>query len=170
MLRIPSRITSRVAAASVAAGLVVLLAACATAPQGAPASAAPANSASPAAVPPEKLGLVDLLLGSDWVVQRIEGIGALGTPLPWLRWTSATQVVGNGGCNQFAGKAMLSETEARLGPLASTRMACMPTPSGQEDKFFKALESTAQARLERGVLVLLNAQGTEVMRLNRQVR
>ncbi len=144
---------------------------CATAPGTEGNSTAnTAAAALPAPAPPPEVSLADLIVGADWAAVRIEGIGVLGTPVPRLRWISATQVTGNGGCNQFSGKAVVGDANFTLGPLASTRMLCMPTPSGQEDKFFKALESTTRARLERGVLVLLDGQGNELMRLTRQGR
>ena len=158
---------------AIAAASAALLVACA-APGDAGSAAGSAmqvpSNAMTAGMPPPPVTLADLVVGADWVAQRIEGVGALGTPLPRLRWTSASQVSGSGGCNQFAGKSVLTDAEVRLGPLAATRMACMPTPSGQEDKFFKALEATTKARLERGVLLLVDAQGNELMRLIRQAR
>lgn len=51
-----------------------------------------------------------------------------------------------------------------LGPLASTGRACLSMPGSQEDKFFKALELTRKARLERDQLVLMDDSGKQLAR------
>lgn len=108
---------------------------------------------------------VDTLQGAQWVAVAIEGIVPVRSPLPQLRWTSAEQVTGSGGCNAFVGKAVLQGSALRFGPLAATGRACMTAPSGQEDLFFKALENTRAARLEDGQLVLVDQTGKVLVRL-----
>jgi putative lipoprotein len=89
-------------------------------------------------------------------------------PRPYLQWTQAAQIAGSGGCNRFVGQALVTEPEQlRFASLASTRMACMPEPGGQEDKFFVALELTRQARLEGDDLILLDRTGGVLAQLRR---
>jgi heat shock protein HslJ len=116
---------------------------------------------------PEQEGVLsaEKLQGPEWVAVSIDGVAAVRSPAPKLRWTGAEQVAGSGGCNAFVGSAVLQGSELRLGPLAATRRACMPTPSGQEDMFFKALENTRTARLEDEQLVLVDQTGKVLVRL-----
>ena len=108
---------------------------------------------------------VKAYLGKEWRLVTLYGAPANQVPSPRLQWVSAEQVVGSGGCNRFSGRAVLTAGEARFGPLASTRMACVPEPSSQEDRFFKALEVTVKVRLEGTGLQLLDQAGVVVAQL-----
>ena len=56
----------------------------------------------------------------------------------------------------------------KFGPVAATRRACPPTEMEQEARFFAALEAARGFRMEHGLLVLLDAEGKPVARLDRQ--
>lgn len=106
------------------------------------------------------------LVGVDWVATDIQGAVPVLSPQPRLRWTSAQQVVGSGGCNGFFGSAVvLGLGSVRIGPLKPTGKGCITAPSGQEDMFFKALEQTRGVRLEERHLVLLDESGKPLARL-----
>jgi putative lipoprotein len=110
----------------------------------------------------------DALQGSAWSALYVQGTGATAEPRPYLQWIQATQIAGSGGCNRFVGQAVVTEPEQlQFSSLASTRMACMPEPGGQEDKFFTTLERTRQARLEGDDLILLDTAGTVLAQLRR---
>ena len=104
------------------------------------------------------------LAGTEWVVFAIDGVPEVTLPKPRLRWASADQVTGTGGCNAFRGTALVGAGPLRLGPLASTGRACLSMPGSQEDLFFKALELTRKARLERDQLALMDESGKVVAR------
>lgn len=107
-------------------------------------------------------------IGGEWQAVAIAGMAQVMAPAPRLRWISRTQVQGSGGCNQFVGQALLSDDAVRIGPLAATRMLCVASPAGQEDRFFSALEATVRiVPLSDGQLQLRDAQGAEVARLSR---
>jgi heat shock protein HslJ len=95
----------------------------------------------------------------------IDGVVPVIHPKPKLRWTSAGQVAGSGGCNAFVGKTIVGSDSVRFGALAATGKACMTAPTGQEDLFFKAIETTRKARLENEELLLLNESGETLARL-----
>ncbi len=105
-----------------------------------------------------------VLAGTEWVAFAIDGMPEVTTPKPRLRWTSADQVTGTGGCNPFRGSALVGAGTLRLGPLASTGRACLSMPGSQEDLFFKALELTRNSRLEGDQLVLLDDAGNVLAR------
>ncbi|MEI8157293.1 MAG: META domain-containing protein [Burkholderiales bacterium] len=104
------------------------------------------------------------LAGTEWVAFAIDGTPEVTLPKPRLHWTSADQVVGTGGCNPFRGPAVAGAGALRLGPLASTGRACLSMPGSQEDLFFKALELTRKARLDRDQLVLMDDTGKVLAR------
>lgn len=106
------------------------------------------------------------LQAKEWTAIAIEGVGQVTNPKPTIRWTSAQQIVGSGGCNQFRGRAVLGADSLRIGPVAGIGRACITTPSGQEDLFFKAIENTRNARLEDGQLLLLGESGKVLARLD----
>ena len=56
----------------------------------------------------------------------------------------------------------------RIGPLGATRRACPPPAMAQEAAFFAALEAARGFRVQRGLLVLLDADGRPLARLDRQ--
>jgi heat shock protein HslJ len=105
-----------------------------------------------------------VLAGTEWVAFAIDGMPEVTTPKPRLRWTSADQVTGTGGCNPFRGSALVGAGTLRLGPLASTGRACLSMPGSQEDLFFKALELTRNSRLDGDQLVLLDDAGNVLAR------
>lgn len=107
------------------------------------------------------------LVGIEWTAIAINGVVPVVNPKPKLRWRSADQIVGTGGCNGFVGKAVVGDDSLRIGPLAATGKACMTAPTGQEDLFFKALEETRKAQWEDGGLVLLDAAGKPLVRLTK---
>ena len=60
------------------------------------------------------------LQGQEWVANYIDGIATVKAPAPRLRWTSADQLTGSGGCNAFMGRAVVEQGALKLGPLAAT--------------------------------------------------
>jgi heat shock protein HslJ len=137
-------------------------------PQSAPArTPAPAPAMVPAPVP--SVVVSDAALeGSAWSALYVHEVGHTVEPRPYLQWASPPQIVGSGGCNRFAGQAhIFAQEQLRFSALASTRMACIPEPGGQEDRFFKALELTSQVRLEGDDLLLLDQAGKTLVQLRR---
>lgn len=120
---------------------------------------------------PEPLPMVvvpmtaDRLVGIDWEAVTIDGVVPVISPQPQLRWSDPQRVSGTGGCNGFAGKAVVHAGALRFEALVATGKACVTAPAGQEDLFFKALEQTRSVRLEDGQLVLVNAAGKPLARL-----
>jgi len=124
------------------------------------------QSEMPVAEPPTFLS-ADMLVGDEWSAVMIDGIPVVNAPQPRLRWLDENRVSGSGGCNQFVGRSQLAFDQLTVGPLAATRMACVASPQGQEDKFFKALELTRRIRLSEGALILSDGGGTTLLRMIR---
>jgi heat shock protein HslJ len=149
--------TLRLRSSLCALAVAVLLGACA-APGGGPGSATPST--------PQNVTTTSLQ-GGEWVAFAISGAPEVLGNKPRLRWTAADQIVGTGGCNGFKGRSGTHLDSLQLGPLASTGRACLSMPGSQEDLFFKALELTRKARLERDQLILLDDAGKQLARFLR---
>lgn len=143
--------------------VTALLGACAVAPSGkTPAAASPSVAAPSASTIPAPLALA----GTEWTAFAIDGKAEVVNPKPKLRWMGADKVAGTGGCNGFTGASVTTSPGSLvLGPLASTGRACLSMPGSQEDLFFKALELTRKARIERDQLVLMDESGKQLARL-----
>lgn len=114
------------------------------------------------------LASVQALPGTQWVPADPALAMLPMAQRPELQFVSPTQVVGNSGCNRFAGALHLGGGGLQMGPLAGTRRACADDLMALESRVLRALEATRSARLEPGQLVLLDARGGEVMRWVRQ--
>lgn len=149
--------------------LAALLSACAAPTPGSrpvvpgpPVASAPAvYPALPSAPAPAQLSLA----GTSWVAIAVDGVPEVVNPKPKLRWTAPDRIAGTGGCNGFAGRSTTAgQDDLHIGPMDSTGRACLSMPGSQEDKFFKALETTSKARIERDQLVLLDEHGKQLVR------
>lgn len=67
---------------------------------------------------------------------------------------STKQVSGYSGCNRFSGSYEVSENSLKLGPLASTRRACMPKYNDIETRMLEALSKINAFSFHEGNLVL----------------
>jgi putative lipoprotein len=139
--------------------LTIVLAGCATPP--------PEPVQAPTAAQQPESVSADMLRGGDWTVIAIDGVDTVVSPVPLLRWAGSEYVGGTGGCNNFVGRFTLAGDRMTLGPLASTRMLCMASPQGQEDKFFKAVEKTRKTRMAGRELLLADETDRVLLRLYR---
>ncbi|PXF32670.1 hypothetical protein WH50_03205 [Pokkaliibacter plantistimulans] len=67
------------------------------------------------------------------------------------------RVSGFSGCNRLAGQYQLASTQLSLGPLVSTRMACMQGMA-LESRYMQALEQVRGWQITGRTLTLLDAQ------------
>ncbi len=144
--------------------VALLLSACAVSPTGSRSSPSGSTSATPSTSTPAPAAAPVSLAGTSWTAIAINGVPEVVAPKPKLSWTSTDRVAGTGGCNRYAGRATVGLDDLRIGPLDSMGRACLSMPGSQEDMFFKALESTQKARLERDQLVLLDGAGKQMAR------
>ncbi len=142
-----------------------LLSACAVTPSSSKSSPGSPDPSSAPQTPPAPVTLA--LAGTEWAAFSIDGKPEVVNPKPKLRWLSADKVAGTGGCNGFTGPSVAGVDSLRLGPLASTGRVCLSMPGSQEDLFFKALELTRKAKMDRDQLVLMDESGKQLARLLR---
>lgn len=117
---------------------------------------APEPSAGAAEVPLENTAWTLVEAGGQ--PARAIGSGAG----PTLRLDAAEKrASGDTGCNRYGGPYELSGTSLRLGPLVSTRRACIDEAlNRQETAFLRALDETRSWRIDGDTLVLAGPSGT----------
>ena len=103
-------------------------------------------------------------IAGDWTVTAVRTANAVSSPVPGseltLSFASGT-TSGYAGCNQFTGGYKLTGDDLTIGPLASTRRACVdPAVSQQETDYLAALQATATFSSTSQMLTLLAADGT----------
>jgi heat shock protein HslJ len=152
----------RVSRRSLAAAVLAATAsfACAAHPAGTD-EGSPPPSASDAAAPDSPLRDThwQLVRLGDAPVEEVEPQRA-----PHLVFAAdAPRVSGSGGCNRITGSFELAGETLRLGPMASTMMACA-SGMEQEQRLLRALRSVARHRIRGAELELLDASGAPVAR------
>jgi heat shock protein HslJ len=109
--------------------------------------------------PPKAVSSPLSLPGSEWVLVDLAGTAALPGGKATLVFTDAGRVAGNGSCNRFTGTLLVTGAALKIGPLASTRMACLDSDvSKQEDTYLKALGAATRYAYEDPYL-LIYAEG-----------
>lgn len=108
------------------------------------------------------------ILVGTWTAEEIGGTPRAAGVASFLTMTADGEIRGRGGCNSFSGRYEMAGGELRVGPLGATRRACPPPAMAQEAAFFAALEAARGFRMQRRLLVLLDADGRPLARLERQ--
>lgn len=163
-----SLLSGRGAFLTLAASGLFGLAACA-APSGPPQSAAapvPANAtpgAQPVAATPDQP-----LEGVAWRLTQLDGqpvtVSGQDQRAPFLQFDAQNRrVSGSGGCNRLTGAYLSGPGTLRVGPVASTRMACLDQGTGErENRFFTVLEATRGYRIA-GRTLTLTGEGGQIL-------
>lgn len=107
------------------------------------------------------------LAGTSWIATEVPGATLDGARPAQVRFGPEGQVSGTSGCNRFTGAFETGQGGLKLGPLASTRMACIGDLDAQERAVFQALGNVAGYEVEGDMLILRDASGATVMRLTR---
>lgn len=74
------------------------------------------------------------------------------------------ELFGNAGCNNFNATYTLDGDQLRISPIASTRIACTPALSAQEQMVFEALQTAHTIRFQERDLIIDHASGTLLLR------
>ena len=108
------------------------------------------------------------MAATSWLAEDIGRRGVLDNPRTTVSFDQAGRVSGSGGCNRYGGPVEVSGETIRFGPLASTRMACSPAISDQEERFFAALRSATRFVVTaEDKLVLYDATGEAIVTFSR---
>ena len=104
--------------------------------------------------------------GTAWTVTNYNNgnqavVGMITGSEVTLNFGADGQVNGSAGCNRYTGSYQAEEKNLKVGPLASTMMAC-PSPEGvmeQETKYLAALQNAATYSIEGSTLTIRDAGG-----------
>lgn len=107
------------------------------------------------------------LQGTEWRAQQIGGRSVLDIVQSTLSIEAGGRISGSAGCNRYFGTASVKDGIISVGPLGTTRMACMPEQMEQERNFLDAIAKTRGFHVEGEKLVLLDADGKPLMQLVR---
>jgi heat shock protein HslJ len=104
------------------------------------------------------------LAGTEWLLEDLAGAGVLDNAQATLSFpkdfVAEGKISGNGSCNKFTGSAKISGGSIQVGPLATTRMACVPAVDDQETRYLKSLQGAERLAFTAPYL-LLYAKGLE---------
>ncbi len=87
---------------------------------------------------------VDLLVGTEWVVEDIGGGGIIDRSHLTLVFDRNGRVSGSGGCNNFNAGFSMSGEGVSFGSAAATMKACSEALMKQERRFFEALAKVSR--------------------------
>ena len=97
------------------------------------------------------------LAGSEW--------GMADADRPFVQFEAEGRVVGDAGCNRFFGSYEEDGDTLKIGPLGTTRMACIPDMMATEKRFLDALGKAAAFSRQGIHLVISDADGAVVLEL-----
>jgi heat shock protein HslJ len=100
---------------------------------------------------------------TPWTLVRVPGVDLPPAVSPSLTLEEG-RASGHAGCNRFTGAYELAGERLTFGPLAGTLMACPPPLEAVERAYLAALARVASWRVEEDALVLLDADGQELLR------
>jgi heat shock protein HslJ len=103
------------------------------------------------------------LEGVEWVLTSGIDVDGWEAVAPTAAFADGS-LAGSTGCNRYNASYTVDGETLEIGAVASTRMACPPPADAVERDFLAALELIAGHRLEASELVLLDAEGAEVLR------
>ncbi|NNE56755.1 MAG: META domain-containing protein [Hellea sp.] len=100
------------------------------------------------------------LAGSEW--------GFEGKDEPFVNFDNDGNMNGNGGCNNFGGSYELNGQRLIIGPIMSTKKACMGPKMDIESRFFSALQNAHHVKATHLRLVIFDENSEELLSLVRR--
>ncbi len=107
------------------------------------------------------------LSGTDWLLEDLGGRGVIDNVQATLSFPESGRVAGNGSCNRIFGPAEISGDKIKLGPLASSRMACPEAVMNQEMKYMEALQSAERFEWKEPYLLVYCKGSDKPLRFTR---
>jgi heat shock protein HslJ len=81
-----------------------------------------------------------------------------------LVFKDASTVSGHAGCNGYFGQVSIQSESMTFSKVGLTRMMCEPESMDTESRYMKALDATRSARIDKGVLELIDGKGKVLWR------
>ena len=109
------------------------------------------------------------LPGTSWVLEEIGGTPVAQRGRATLEFAESGRASGHGSCNRFSGLATMVGDSLALGPLMSTKMACVEDAlTNQETRYLDLLGSARRYAVSADTLRIYGADGG-VLRFTRAV-
>lgn len=103
------------------------------------------------------------LAGTQWAFP-----GEVGKTARLIQFRSEGKVGGFTGCNRFTGSYSQDGFALTIGPLATTRRACLPDVMKREQQFLVMLEKVRRAEANHSKLTLKDTDGNVLAELKRR--
>ncbi|MGD9833684.1 MAG: META domain-containing protein [Piscinibacter sp.] len=104
-----------------------------------------------------------------WVIEQARAEPILDKRRARLVLGRDGRLSGHNSCNAMSGSFTLEGDRIRIGPIATTRMACAELQREQEDRILTALELAVTARVRPdGLLEIRDADGRGLLRATRE--
>ena len=99
-----------------------------------------------------------------WFIEYIEDRPVIDRSPANIEFGEDGQVSGSASCNRFTGSYESAGGGLSIGPLATTRMACIDALGEQEQRFLAAISQVSQWSIENGLLLLSDETGRQLFR------
>lgn len=106
------------------------------------------------------------VFGQLWVVDYVDGIGAITAPQATFRISEAGKAGGSGPCNTYFATAKVDGQAITIGEIGSTYKACAPEVMAEEKALFDALAKAASYKVDAGKLTIADKDGREILRFS----
>ena len=104
------------------------------------------------------------VFGQSWVVEYVDGIGAIEDPRATLRISEAGKAGGSGPCNVYFATAKVEGQSMAISNIGSTFKACAPEVMAEEKAMFQALVKAASFRIDAGKLIIADKDNRDILR------
>ncbi|RWC30829.1 MAG: META domain-containing protein [Mesorhizobium sp.] len=101
-----------------------------------------------------------------WLVDFVDGIGAVTAPQATFKVSEAGKADGNGPCNSYFAAAKVEGQTIAISDIGSTYKACAPDVMAEEKALFDALVKAASYRIDAGKLIIADKDGREILRFS----
>lgn len=106
------------------------------------------------------------VFGQSWVVEYVDGIGAIADPRATLHISEAGKAGGSGPCNVYFATAKVDGQSIAISNIGSTFKACAPEVMAEEKAMFDALVKAASFRIDAGKLIIADKDSREILRFS----
>ncbi|MGX7872224.1 YbaY family lipoprotein [Mesorhizobium sp. ORM6] len=106
------------------------------------------------------------VFGQLWVVDYVDGIGAIAAPQATFRISEAGKAGGTGPCNSYFATVKVDGQAIAIDGIGSTYKACAPEVMAEEKALFDALAKAASYKVDAGRLTISDKDGREILRFS----
>lgn len=115
---------------------------------------------------PQASGEPAPVFGQSWVVEYVDGIGAIADSRATLHISQAGKVGGSGPCNVYFATAKVEGQSIAISDIGSTFKACAPEVMAEEKAMFDALAKAASFRIDAGKLTIADKDNRDILRFS----